>query len=177
MKSRHLLVWVLGFTVFAMNPALACYSSGIDEFEYGEAEMMAAVEGTWQVTFARPEETSAITFRVERGTALNGALAAPFGLTPQCETRTFTRPAGACSPTSQLALTANIVDAAPPLDATEGKGWYTVHNVKYTGGRMMLTFGASFVIEAYLTANNEVWQSDVTWQGSRLAAGLTRVTK
>jgi hypothetical protein len=57
MKSRHPLVWIVGFTAFAMNPAFACSSSDGDEFEYGEAEMIAAVQGTWKLTYARPEGT------------------------------------------------------------------------------------------------------------------------
>jgi hypothetical protein len=178
MKPRHPLIWVLGFTAFAMNPALACSSSPEDEFDYGEAEMIAAVQGTWQVTVTPPDaRISTVTFRVERGTAPNGALAAPPGLTPQCGTRTFTRPAAACVSSSQLALAASIVNADPPLDISEGKGWFTVRSLKYTGGQMTLTFGTSLVVRGNIDVTNEMRDSEVTWQGFRTTAVVTRTTR
>jgi hypothetical protein len=160
---------------FAMNPALACSSSDADEFEYGETEMVAAVQGTWQLTYERPEGTSAVTFNVAPGPASQGALTSPPSRTPQCGTRTFTRPAAACIPMSQLALAAVVVDANPPLDAADGKGWYTVGSVKYVGGRLDLTFGSNLRVSADIEASNAVRQSYVDWQGARVTSVLERV--
>jgi hypothetical protein len=177
MTLRHPLMWVLGFTVFAVNPAVGCSSSPDAEFEYGEAEMLAAVQGTWQLTFERPEGTSTVTFSVERGAASNGALAAPPGFTPQCVTRTFTRPAAACSPSSDLALAATVIEAQPSLEAADGKGQYSIGSVKYVGGRLWLRFGSSLDLEARLDANNAVRDSFVKWQGAPvgITAALSRI--
>jgi hypothetical protein len=169
------LAWLLGFTAFAMNPALACSSSDTDEFEYGEAEMIAAIEGTWRLTYARPEGTSAVTFTLAPGPSPGGALGSPPGRTPQCGDRTFTRPAAACIRMSQLRLAARVVEADPPLDSEDGTGWYTVSSVKYVGGRVELLFGDSRLhLTAGLEANNAVRESDVTWQGARVTSVLER---
>jgi hypothetical protein len=176
MKAHHPLVLLLGFTAFAMNPALACSSSDTDAFEYGEAEMVAAVQGTWRLTYTRPEGTSVVIFDISAGPKPNGALAAPPGLTPQCETRTFTRPAAACSPSSQLALTAAVTEANPPLDATDGKGWYTIRNLQYVGGFVELTFDPNLRLSARLDAKNAVAESNVAWRGTMVTSVLERAS-
>jgi hypothetical protein len=175
MKLRHPLVWVLGFAAFAVNPAVSCSSAPEAEFEYGEAEMVAAVQGTWQLMFERPEGTSSVTFRVERGASANGALGSP-SFTPQCVTRTFTRPAAACSPSSRLSLAATVIDAQPSLDTADGKGEFTVGSVKYVGGRIWLRFGSSLFLEADLDATNAVRDTFVNWQGARMTSVLARIT-
>jgi hypothetical protein len=177
MKARHPLVWVLGFTAFAMNPAFACSSSPETEpFEYGEAEMIAAVQGTWRLTYARPEGASTVTFTVQPGSTGNGALAGPPGLAPQCGTRTFTRPAAACISASQLALAASVVEADPPLDASAGRGFYTVFSIKYIGGQLELTFGTNLRMSADVDMSNAIRQSYVDWQGARVTSVLERAS-
>jgi hypothetical protein len=172
MKWRHPLAWVLGFVAFAINPALACSSSDAEEFEYGEAEMIAAVRGTWRLTYARPDATtSVLTFTVAQGPAASGALAPP-GIAPQCTTRTFTRPAAACSPTSHLMVTAAVLEASPPLDTAQGKGSYTIDSVKYIGGMLALTFGSNLRVNAVIDASNAVGQSYASWQGAAVTTVL-----
>jgi hypothetical protein len=175
MKSHHLLGWVLGFTAFVVNPAIGC-SSSPDEFNFGEAEMIAAVEGAWQVTFAHSAGTSTFAITVERGPAPGGPLSAPPGRTPQCGTRTFTRPAAACFPTSELALKVNVLDGNPPTDVTDGSGWYRIYNTRYVGGQMLLTFGSDLTVEVRLDPNDAVRESFVTWQGARVNANVARLS-
>ena len=175
MTLRHPLVCVLGLTAFIMNPGFACSSSDDPEFDYGEKEMVAAVQGTWRVTYTRPEGTSVVTFSVAPGPGPKGGLAAPPGLAPQCGSRTFTRPAAACISESQLWLAATVVEAEPPLDATAGAGWYLVGGLKYVGGTIELNFGSNLRVSAQIDASNAVRQSYVDWQGARVTSLLDRV--
>jgi hypothetical protein len=176
MTLRHLSMWIIGLIAFAMNPAFACSSSDGDEFEFGEAEMIAAVQGTWQLTYARPEQTSSVAFTIAPGAAASGTLASPPGLAPQCGTRTFTRPAAACTPESVLTLAAGVVEATPPLETAQGKGVYRVSSIQYVGGRLELTFGTSLRVTADLDASNAVRQSYVDWQGARVTSVLEHTT-
>ena len=176
MKSHRPLAWVLGFTAFVMNPAFGCSSSSPDaDFQFGEKEMTAAVQGTWRLTYAHPEGTGVVTFTVAPGPASNGGLASPPGLVPQCGNRTFTRPAAACSPTSQLRVIATVVDAEPPLDSVDGAGWFTTFGVQYSGGNLELTFGANLRASAAIDASDKIRQSYVDWQGARVTSLLERI--
>jgi hypothetical protein len=179
MFLRHPLAWVIGLTAFVVNPAMGCGANDTDDFEYGEAEMVAAVQGRWQLTFSRPEGTSSMTFTLEPGADPNppadGGLASPPGRTPQCTTRTFTRPAAACSPTSRLRLTARIVEAEPPLETSEGQGWFTAFGETYRGGAADVTFGAELVLFVSLDANNAIRDSYVDWRKARVTSVLTRL--
>jgi len=176
MKSHHPLVWVLGFTAFVMNPAFACSSSpSEDEFDFGVKEMIGAVQGTWRLTYARPDATSVVTFSIAPGPAGNGAVAAPPGLSPQCGSRTFTRPAAVCIPTSRLELAVSIDEADPPLDVTTSKGSYTVFGATYVAGQLELTLGPQLLVTADIASNNEIRQTYVDWQGARVTSLLDRV--
>jgi hypothetical protein len=164
------LVWIIGFTALIINPAVGCGGRiAPDEYTYGETEMLTAVQGTWRVTFSRPEGPSVVTFTMDKGAApsasSNGAPAAAPGLAPQCGTRTFVRPAAACIATSQLALAAVVVEAEPPLDVANGEGWFFVAGLDYTGGHIQLKIGPDFEVNADLDANNAVKQSWIKWQG------------
>jgi len=171
MHLRHPLIGILGFTVLIINPAVGCGGSSriaLDEYTFDETEMVRAVQGTWRVTFLRPEGPSVITFTMDKGAAPNASsngLTAPPGLTPQCGTRTFVRPAAACVATSQLALAAVVVEAEPQLDVTDGGGWFSVGSLNYAGGHLLLKIGQDFELNADLDASNAVTQSWVRWQG------------
>ena len=179
MHLRHPLIGIIGFAALIINPAVACGPNiAEDEFTYGETEMVTAVKGTWRVTFSRPDAPSVITFTLDQGATpsapSNGGLTAPPGLAPQCGTRTFVRPAAACSSTSQLALAAVVVEAEPPLDVSDGQGWFFVGGLNYTGGHLQLKIGPDFELNADLDASNAVTQSWVKWQGELADAVLSR---
>lgn len=170
MALRHPLIGIIGLTALIINPAVGCGSRDfVDEYTFGETEMLSAVQGTWRVTFSRPEGPSVVTFTLEKGVkpsgASNGGLAAPPGVGPQCGSRTFIRPAAACDSISALALEATIVEAEPPLDVAGGQGWFYVSGATYRGGHMELKIGADLQLEAYLDASNAVTQAWVKWQG------------
>jgi hypothetical protein len=169
MKSQHPLIFVLGLVAFAMNPALACSSADEPEFDYGEPQMASAVEGLWNVTFTRPgpEGATTVTLRIEKGTA-RGALPAS-AIEPQCGTRTFMRPAGACSPGSQLMLVAAVVDTNQPLDLPAGKGSFNVPSLKFGPGWLALTFDEQLKVNSRIDPGGTTTETYVTWQGARLA--------
>ena len=180
MSRKHPSLWVLAFTVLIINPEFACggASSTEDNFEFGEPEMIQAVEGAWRVTFARPEGPSVVTFSLEKGpapTAAPSAMPAPLpGITPQCTSRSFLRPAAACSPMSSLALAAKVIEAEPPIDATDGLGFFHVYGLTYRGGQAEIRFGTDMVLTANLDASNAVMSSFVQWQGTKVDSVFAR---
>ena len=139
--------------------------------------MVAAIQGKWRLTLARPEGAGSVTFTLEPGPKSNSPLAYPPTRTPQCGTRTFTRPAAACGPESILELAAHVVEADPALDTADGKGWYAVAGLQYRGGNIELRFGSNLHVSAYLEASNAVRQTDTDWQGARVTSLLERATK
>jgi hypothetical protein len=182
MSRKHPSLWVIGFTVLIINPGFACGPSDpADNFEYGETEMVAAVEGTWRLTISRPEGPSVITFSLEKGpaptAAPSGAFVSPPGVTPQCGSRTFMRPAAACFSMSSLALAANVVEAEPAIDATTGNGYFLVYGLTYSGGQIELKFGADLLLTANLNASNAVTLSVVQSQGATLDSVLSRAER
>jgi hypothetical protein len=165
MKSRYPLIFVVGFVAFAMNPTLACSSVDEPEFDYGEAEMTKAVEGLWSLTFPLPgaEGTAAVTLRIEKGTATSTLPAS--SIEPQCGTRTFMRPAAACSPSSELMLAATIVDTSHPLDVPAGKGAFSVRSSKFSAGFLDLTFDTRLKVRSRIDPDGTTAETFVWWQG------------
>jgi len=106
-------------TAFVVNPNLAC-SSDPDgdfdgEFDYGEAEMEQGVVGTYSGTAEGSDE--AITLVVRRAPAPRGSNGAT-SLRPQCGSRSFVAPAGACISMSSMALEGELTSSAGTFDAT-----------------------------------------------------------
>lgn len=167
MKLRHPSIFVVGLVAFAMNPALACSSADEPAFEYGEAEMTNAVEGLWTLNFPLPgpEGMAAVTLRIEKGTATS-ALPAP-STEPQCGTRTFMRPAAACSPSTQLMLAATVVDTNHPLDLPAGKGAFSVRSLKFGSGFLELNFDTRLKVTSRIDPDGSTAETFVWWQGAR----------
>src|SRR5450432_1682451 len=77
------LAWLVPVACFLLDPSFAC-GPPAPQYEYGAAEMRAAVEGNWSFTIM-PEGASApiqVTVKVAQATALPGqqAHAPVFGL-------------------------------------------------------------------------------------------------
>jgi hypothetical protein len=157
----HLLAFATA--AFLLNPN-AC-SSPDPEYQYGEIEMRAAVEGTWDVTVTTPEGTTAeFSVLLKQGTAF-GPTASSRGATPRsgkgflgvreakaCGTRSFVAPAEACIDSSEMPLTVQFLEGdtalgnTPIWDGSGGTtalfGSFTVHSLIFQQGYLSLTLGS-----------------------------------
>src|SRR4051812_39013776 len=111
---KVVLAGTLGLAALVLNPWFGVTSG----FDFDEAEMRAAIEGTWRLTV--PPTRGAprdITFRIAQGTAarpslgLSRALVSPAAA---CGTRSLVRNAGACLDSTDMPLEITILAGAAP---------------------------------------------------------------
>ena len=100
-------------TAFVVNPNLACSSDPDGDFDYGEAEMEQGVVGTYSGTAEGSDE--AIILVVRRAPAPRGANGAT-SLRPQCGSRSFVAPAGACDSASSMAVEGELTSSEGTFD-------------------------------------------------------------
>ncbi|HET6284081.1 MAG TPA: hypothetical protein VFH73_24200 [Polyangia bacterium] len=108
---------IAAVVVFLLNPTFACVSE--PEFQYGDAEMRAAVEGTWDATLTftdGSQRTLNFSFRQATGAATPysvnpGAVGDQLFVRPAaaCGSRVFVRSAAACISVSKMPLTGMFV--------------------------------------------------------------------
>src|SRR4051795_12742072 len=95
------LMWLGPIGPFFLTPTLAC--SDEPQFQYGAAEMRAAVEGDWSLTITPDGGTAMqVTVHVEEAPTALGPTAARWPsrgfvrAAHACGTRTLVKSAGAC---------------------------------------------------------------------------------
>ncbi len=138
------LWWLVPVAVFFLNPSFAC--SDEPQFQYGAAEMLAAVAGDWSLTIT-PEGGTAmqVTVHVDQAaaptTAARSAGRALVRGAYACGGRTLVKSAGACPDWSQMPLVVTYVsgDTAFATDAMSGS--FLVPGLLFTGGDLTLTIG------------------------------------
>lgn len=172
MKSRHTWVLATGIVAFAMNPGFACSASNDDDFEYGETEMADALRGAWHLTFTGPEGPATVDFILEQGP--NPGLPKGPTVAPACGARQFIRPAAACITSSEMTLVARITQAPPGIgvDSGDGKGWFRIYGVKWSGGLLDLLFTGSLRLTAEINPDHTVRDARAEWSGEPVASKL-----
>jgi hypothetical protein len=135
------IAMVLGALMFLLNPNLACDDGG-PQFQYGEAEMRAAIEGNWLVTFTARDGTSTqVTLRIEEGTGpqtsyqTGGLVRSAYA----CGTRTFVKSAAACVDGSQMPLTVAVVAGDSVYASATWSGDFIVMSTVFVSGSGMLS--------------------------------------
>lgn len=122
MNKKWLLLGVFGLAL-VVNPYLACSSSNDTEFRYSEADMKEAVLGTWQGTAEMDGETVEFSLVLEQASAKSKtqSVSAP-KVQPQCTSRSFVKPAGACWVMSTMPLVGTLTSVNPALNgAVDGE--------------------------------------------------------
>jgi len=139
------LLWVVPVALFFFDPSFAC-SSG-DEFQFGAAEMRAAVAGTWTFVIT-PTGGTSVRVRVQVSQAAPSA-----GTTPSARSVDLVRPAHACGSRTLLAGASACVDeTVMPLavsfvdgDALFSGAWlagtFIVHGSAFVQGSLELDLG------------------------------------
>jgi hypothetical protein len=138
------LVWLLPIAFFFLNPNLGC---GGPEFQYGAAEMRAAIEGDWSLMIT-PEGAprSTVTWHLEQGSedkaqAARGGGPGLVRSAHACGTRTLVQSAGACSDSSQMPLAVTMVSGDPSFTGEGASGMLSVLGLTFVFGEVELTLG------------------------------------
>ena len=116
MSKKWLLLGVFGVAL-VINPYLACSSSNEEEFSFSESDLKDAVLGTWQGTADIAGETVAFSLVLEQASAKSKtqSLSAP-EVQPQCGSRSFVKPAGACIAATTMPLSGTLTSVNPALN-------------------------------------------------------------
>ena len=116
MRNRCFLLVLFGLA-FVVNPNLACSESRESDFTYAEAEMKQAVLGSWQGSAELDGESAPFSLTLEQGSSRSKTqgLTAP-GLRPQCGSRSFVKPAGACVSETTMPVSATLSSESPLLN-------------------------------------------------------------
>lgn len=113
--------WLIGAVfgvALVVNPYLGCSrSDDQDDFKYSEEEMKLAVLGSWQgsVEIEGVETPFALSLAQASAESRSQALGAP-RVRPQCSSRSFVKPAGACSSESRMPLVGTLSSENPELN-------------------------------------------------------------
>jgi hypothetical protein len=133
---------VFGVLMFLLNPNLACDAG--DQFQYSEADMRAAVEGTWLVNFTASDGTpTQVTLRIDEGSGSPTSLR-PGGLVRSayaCGSRTFVKSAAACVDASEMPLAITFVAGDGAYASATWSGNFVVPSTVFTLGLLSLNLG------------------------------------
>ena len=121
MHKNWLLLPIFGVAL-VINPYLACSSEDESDFTYSEADMKEALLGIWQGTAELDGEAVPFSLVLEQSSAKSSPqnVAAP-KVQPQCGSRSFVKPAGACVSFSTMPVVGTLTSENPTLNgAVEG---------------------------------------------------------
>jgi hypothetical protein len=138
------LLWVLSVAVFLLNPSFAC--SDEPDFQFGAAEMQAAVAGDWAFTITPTGGYAMqVTVHIDQGTApATAARTAGLALVRAahaCGNRTLVKSAEACIETTQMPLAVGYVSGDAAFASATLSGWFNVHGLTFTMGELDLMIG------------------------------------
>jgi hypothetical protein len=147
----HRLALSLALLTFFLNPGVACTSSEEPTFTFGEAEMRAAVEGTWLLTLRSSDGSfSDTTLQIaESSKAQAFRTTTPSGhyrtgvirSASACGSRTFVKSAGACTDLSDMPLDVTFVSGNPRFQNALLSGRFLVGDLTFVRGMMNLGLG------------------------------------
>lgn len=153
---------------FFVNPGFACAPE--DEYQYGAAELRAAIEGDWAVTIT-PTGGTATEYRLNLKQATSAPSTAsarrPTGLiraAHACGTRTLVAGAAACVDITEMPLTVTLAPGAPAVSGTPTAS-YRVWSLVFTTGDLDLALGAHRVsaqVKADGTVSSASLSNDAT---------------
>jgi len=169
------LLWIVPIAFFFVNPSVGC---GSDEppFQFGAAEMRAAVEGDWSFTITPSGEAPLqVTVHVDQAAAVDGLRARAPGralvrAASACGGRTLVKSAGACIDASEMPLTINYVSGDSVFSGATMSGTFRVYGLLFASGDLELMIGPYRILSQV--------NADGSFADSRLAqAGALTVTR
>jgi hypothetical protein len=140
------LLWLVPVGAFFLNPTFAC--SDEPQFQYGAAEMRAAVEGDWSFTITPDGGTAMpVTVHVEQSptaptaTAARSPSRAFVRAAHACGTRTLVKSAGACIDVTEMPLTVTYVAGDASFATAMMSGEFAVSSLTFVIGDLYLKLG------------------------------------
>ncbi len=130
----------LAMVLSVFDPMVACEDDGDRPFEYGEAEMRAAIEGTWMLVVQKPghaAEHYTLVIREAGDTKQEHAERTVIRSASACTTRDFIRQAGACYDASLMRIAIEVVSGP----ARDGGGHFEAPGTTFVGGTLDVTIG------------------------------------
>lgn len=154
--------FLLASLMFLINPGFGCAGGDEDDFEFGEGEMRAAVEGSWRVRTA--EGTLVLVLSSAPAPGAQRAAGTPALVRPAgaCGSRDFFKPAAACVSSSVLHLAGTVAVEGQPGERP-ATGAFSVFGKRFTTG----------MLEVDLGDGRKLTSTQVDRSGSRFAASLS----
>ncbi|HXJ23396.1 MAG TPA: hypothetical protein VMT03_24495 [Polyangia bacterium] len=145
MAFARRFLWVVPIALFFLNPGFACSSE--TEYQFGAAEMRAAVEGEWTFAITPASGTPVrVQVRVSQAgpAAATTASARSIDLVRPahaCGSRTLLAGASACADATDMPLDVSFVDGDALFSGAGLSGKFTVYGLAFTQGSLELTLG------------------------------------
>ena len=167
------LFWLVPIALFFLNPNLGCVSPDEAQFQYGAAEVRAAIAGTWTFTITPNGGTAiAVTVQIDEAESVPDAAVQATGRSliraaHACTSRTLVKSAGACSDMSSMLLAITFVSGDPTLMDSPPSGNFIVSGTTFRSGGLYVTIG-SYQISASVLPDGTVASTYlyVTGQGA-----------
>jgi hypothetical protein len=135
---------LLGTAAFLLNPAACATDDAGAEYQYGDAEMRAAVEGIWKVTVGHPTGAATVySFRLAQ--AYGTPTASRGGLLRQamaCGSRTLVRSASACVDVTTMPLTGQVIEGDERAKTSTVKGEMMVAGLSFAQAQLTVEIGS-----------------------------------
>jgi len=173
------LFWLLFVGFFFINPGAACTDE--PDFQYGAAEMRAAVEGDWVLAITPPDGAPiAVTVHVAQAATAPGATArgparSLVRAAYACGTRTLVKGAAACGDSSQMPLEVTFVSGDAALETATMSGSFLVDSLVFTSGVFYLALGP-YRVTAQVDADGTVTSAHLD-PGSDSLQGALSLTR
>jgi hypothetical protein len=149
MRVHHLVMrklsWLFLAAFFFLNPGFAC-GPGEAEYQYGAAEMRAAIEGDWALTIMPTSDTATelqVTIKQATSAAASASLAPELAFVRPahaCGDRTLLASANACISTTTMPLAVSVSPGGTAISGTL-TGTFSVLGTTFGQGHLTLTLG------------------------------------
>jgi hypothetical protein len=159
--NKKWLLWGVFGVVLVVNPYLAC-SSSEEDFTYSEADMKAAILGDWQGNADLDGESVPFTLSLGQASAKSKTQSvAPPLVKPQCGTRSFVKPAAACSSESVMPLIGTVTSSNPGLNGVVTGELSAYRTLDKAGLRLELEDGRTLngTLKGDEVTDGSVWDS------------------
>lgn len=133
--------------VLGMSPVLIAIAVlvldpiGFWRFQFDDADMRRAVEGTWQLTLTSQDDSRTWRFTIAQRGRAEHASRGLVRSADACGKRSFVRTAGACLEMSRMPLELALVDGP----RTDVRGELTVTGLTFEAGALELQVGDVYV--------------------------------
>ncbi len=153
---RRLALTVFAGVVFVFNPGFLC---GEEPWDFGQADMTAAIAGTWKLTVAdnAPLEFKLELPRPQQQLEQHSRAQGFMGDAAACGTRNFVADADACADISKMKLVLVALDGKPVPGITAE---LNVGGRKFTRGWLTFVRGEETVFSAAVTRDGSVTKFD-----------------